>query len=141
MLTASVSRRFAIPADKLWDLIGDFGHMQKWTGGKPESCVQEGEGVGSLRRLTLVDGRVIVDCLEATAERSYTYSIVTSPLPYKSYRATMAAAAVGETTSDLTWTGEFEPLGLTDEEAIAATKGMYDYGISLMEKTIAKFGK
>ena len=31
MLTASVSRRFDIPADKLWDLIGDFGNMAKWT--------------------------------------------------------------------------------------------------------------
>ena len=141
MLTASVSRKFAIPADKLWDLIGDFGHMQKWTGGKPESCVQEGEGVGSLRRLTLADGRVIVDRLEATAERSYAYSIVTSPLPYKSYRATMAVAAIDETTSELTWTGEFEPLGLTDEEAIAATKAMYHYGVSLMEKSVARLGK
>ena len=138
MLRTSVSHRFAVPADKLWDLIGDFGNMQKWTGGKPESCVQEGEGVGSLRRLTLADGRVIVDRLEATAERSYTYSIVTSPLPYKSYRATMQVAAVDETTSELTWTGEFEPVGLTDDEAIAATKGMYHYGISLMEKSVLR---
>ena len=65
MLTASVVRRFNIAADQLWDLIGDFGHMQKWTGGSLESCVQEGEGVGSLRCLTLADGRVIVDRLEA----------------------------------------------------------------------------
>ena len=136
MLTASVSRRFAIPAEKLWDLIGDFGNMSKWTGAKPESCVQEGKGIGSLRRLTLADGRVIVDRLEAQAERSYTYSIVTSPLPYKSYRATMRVAAVDETTSELTWTGEFEPLGLTDDEAIATVKGMYHYGISLMEKSV-----
>ncbi len=111
MLTASVSRKFDIPVDGLWDLIGDFGNMAKWTGAKPESCVQEGQGIGSLRKLTLADGRVIVDRLEALGPRSYTYSIVTSPLPYESYRATMQVAAVDEASSELTWTGEFEPLG------------------------------
>lgn len=141
MLTASVSRRFDIPADRLWDLIGDFGNMAKWTGAKPESCVQEGQGIGSLRRLTLADGRVIVDRLEALGHRSYTYSIVTSPLPYKSYRATMLVSAVDQSASELTWTGEFEPVGLTDDEAIATTKGMYHYGISLMEKSVSRIGE
>ena len=141
MLTAGVTRKFAIPAGKLWDLIGDFGNMSKWTGAGPESCVQEGQGIGSLRRLTLADGRVIVDRLEAQAERSYTYSIVTSPLPYKTYRATMHVTAVDQATSELTWTGEFEPIGLSDDEAIATTKGMYHYGISLMEKSVSRLEK
>lgn len=137
MLHVTVTKKFDVSVEALWDHIGDFGNMSKWTGAKPESCVQEGEGVGSLRRLTLADGGVIIDRLEAQDDRSYTYSIVTSPLPYKSYRATMRVAPLDDQTSELTWSCDFEPKGLTDEEAIANTKNMYAYGIRLMEKTLA----
>ena len=36
------------------------------------------------------------------------------------------------------WSAEFEAKDLSDEEAIEATKSMYNYGISLMEGTIAR---
>ncbi len=138
MLIATVVHEFGIPAEELWELIGDFGNMEKWSGRGPGSCVQEGEGIGSFRTITLANGQEIVDRLEAVGDRSYTYSIVSSPLPFSSYRATMAVTAVNASVSELTWSGELEPKGLTDEEAIQAAEGMYHYGISLMEKTIAQ---
>jgi hypothetical protein len=138
VLNASVVREFGIPAEDLWELIGDFGNMAKWSGTGPESCVQDGEGIGSLRTITLANGQKIVDRLEASDDLRYTYSIVSSSLPFSSYRATMAVAPVGTSRSQLTWSGEFEPKGITDAEAIEATEGMYHYGISLMEKTIAR---
>ena len=49
-----------------------------------------------------------------------------------------AVASVGASRCELTWSGEFEPKGIGDDEAIEATKSMYRYGISLMEKTIAR---
>lgn len=131
---------FNLPVDELWALIGDFGDTGKWSGRPPEGCVQEGEGIGALRTLTLADGRVIVDRLEAQTPNSYSYSIVTSPLPYKSYRATMAVAPIDAASSRFTWTGEFEPQGISDEEAIAFTKGVYAMGIGLMQKTLAQRG-
>ncbi len=137
-MTASVVHEFGIPAEELWELIGDFGNMAKWSGRGPESCVQEGDGIGCLRTITLDNGQEIVDRLEAADDRSYTYSIVRSALPFSSYRATMAVTVVNASTSKLTWSGEFEPKGLTNEEAVEATKSMYHYGIRLMEKTIAR---
>lgn len=128
---------FDLPVDDLWALIGDFGDTGKWSGRPPEGCVQEGEGIGALRTLTLADGRVIVDRLEAQTANSYSYSIVTSPLPYKSYRATMAVASIDARSTRFTWTGEFEPLGMSDEEAIVFTRGVYAMGIGLMQKTLA----
>lgn len=128
---------FDLPVDELWALIGDFGDTGKWSGRPPEGCVQEGEGIGALRTLTLADGRKIVDRLEAQTANSYSYSIVTAPLPYKSYRATMAVAPIDAASSRFTWTGEFEPLGMSDEEAIVFTKNIYAMGIGLMQKTLA----
>ena len=137
MPTVTTEQVFELPVADLWALIGDFGDTGKWSGRPPEGCVQEGEGIGTLRTLTLADGRKIVDRLEAQTANSYSYSIVTSPLPYKSYRATMAVAPIDATSTRFTWTGEFEPLGMSDEEAIAFTKGVYAMGIGLMQKTLA----
>ncbi|HVK80185.1 MAG TPA: SRPBCC family protein [Verrucomicrobiae bacterium] len=131
---------FNLPMEDLWALIGDFGDTGKWSGRPPEGCVQEGEGIGALRTLTLADGRQVVDRLEAQTANSYSYSIVTSPLPYKSYRATMAVEPIDASSSRLIWAGEFEPLGLSDEEAIAFTKSIYAMGIGLMQKTLAARG-
>ena len=50
----------------------------------------------------------------------------------------MAVTAVNASASELTWSGELESKSLSDEEAIRAAEGMYHYGISLMEKTIAQ---
>ena len=82
MPVVTTEQVFDLPADELWALIGDFGDTGKWSGRPPEGCVQEGEGIGALRTLTLADGRKIVDRLEAQSANSYSYSIVTSPLPW-----------------------------------------------------------
>lgn len=127
---------FALPVDALWAILGDFGQTGKWSGRPPEACVQEGEGIGALRTLTIQDGRVIVDRLEAQDAYSYTYSVVSGPLPYASYRATMAVEPVDPEHARFRWTGEFEPLGITEEQAIEFTKNVYAAGIAMMRRTI-----
>ena len=136
MLTVTAEHVFALPIDELWAIIGDFGQTGKWTGRPPEACVQQGEGIGALRTLTLQDGREIVDRLEAQTDTSYSYSIVTASLPYKSYRATMSVEACDAGNTRFRWVGEFEPNGIGDDEAIAFTRSVYAMGIGLMRKTI-----
>jgi Polyketide cyclase / dehydrase and lipid transport len=136
MLTVEATQDFALPLDDLWDIIGDFGDTGRWSGRPPEACVQEGEGIGALRTLYIQDGREIVDRLEAQTDYSYSYSIVTSPLPYKSYRATMSVEPIDQGHSRFRWTGEFEPDGLSDADAIAFTQNVYNMGIAMMRRTI-----
>ena len=136
MLTVTAEHVFALPIVDLWAILGDFGQTGKWSGRPPEACVQEGGGIGALRTLTIADGRMIVDRLEAQGDHSYTYSVVSGPLPYKSYRATMAVEAVDATTTRFRWTGEFEPAGISDEQAITFTQNIYAMGIGLMRQTI-----
>ena len=92
MATAEIRHIFPLSADQFWDLIGDFGDTGKWSGRPPEACLRSGRGVGALRTLTLADGRQIVDRLEAQGDKFMTYSIVTSPFPVVSYKATMAVS-------------------------------------------------
>ena len=137
MTDAKVVHDFAISAEQLWELIGDFGDVEKWStsGG---SCEQEGEGIGSIRTLTMDDGRIIVDRLDDFGDQFYRYSIVESPLPFKEYQATMRVTSDGEDSCQLTWSSEFEPKGMSDAEAIAYIEGVYRWGISMMVESIHK---
>ena len=76
MATASVQHEFDLPVDLLWDLVGGFGNMSKWTGLPPDSCKADGEEVGALRTLLLPNGGTIIDRLDAKSEHSYSYSII-----------------------------------------------------------------
>jgi hypothetical protein len=138
MPTVVAEHVFALPVDELWAILGDFGQTGKWSGRPPEACVQEGEGIGALRTLTIQDGRVIVDRLEAQDARSYSYSVVSGLLPYKCYRATMAVEPIDAMHSRFSWTGEFEPDGITEEESIEFTENVYATGIAMMRRTIEK---
>lgn len=135
---AHLKHQFAIPVDALWAMIGDFGDVGKWSGRPPEACVQEGSGIGALRTLTLDDGRQVVDRLDAQGDGFYRYSIVTSPFPVTSYTATMSVAAVDAAISELTWRGEIEPDGISNETATEMFEGMYRYGVGLIERQIAR---
>jgi Polyketide cyclase / dehydrase and lipid transport len=138
MLTVSVTHVFAIPVDELWALIGDFSDVGKWTGRPREAYLPEGEGIGSLRTITLADGGKILDRLEAVGAYFYTYAIVHAPLPVSSYRATMAVAPVDPVSSQLTWSGTLEPIGMNETEATAFWQNIYRTGIGMIEKAIAR---
>jgi hypothetical protein len=140
MVTATITHIFPFAATQLWDTIGDFGDTGKWSGRPPEACVADGEGVGALRTLTIADGRVIVDRLEAKGERYYSYSIAMdagpAPLPVSSYRATMSVAPLTDDSCTFCWSGLIEPKGISDAEAVTLFEGIYRSGIAMMMKTL-----
>jgi hypothetical protein len=135
--TTRLEHIFSVSARDLWALIGDFGDTGKWSGRPPEACVQTGKGVGALRTLTLADGRQIIDRLDALGPMSYTYSIVESPLPVASYTATMAVSEIDLGTCRFSWSGEFEPSGISDEQAIALFDDVYRSGLAMIERALS----
>ena len=136
MAQGKVTHDFDVSADQLWELIGDFGDVEKWaTSG---TCVQEGEGVGALRTLTRGDGRVIVDRLEEVGDRSYSYSIVESPLPFNRYLAKMEVIPTSNERCRLIWSSEFEPKGMSEDKATEYINGVYHWGIGMMIEALEK---
>ncbi len=136
MPTVVAEHIFHLPVDDLWAILGDFGDTGRWSGRPKNACVQEGSGIGALRTLTIADGNRIVDRLEAQSDYSYSYSVVSGNLPWTTYFATMAVEPVDGKTSKFTWTGTFEPKGMTPERCIEFTKNVYAAGIALMKANI-----
>ena len=140
-MTASVQHEFDLPVAALWDLVGEFGNMSKWTGLPPETCISDGENVGALRTLTLQNGGTIIDRLDAKSEHSYSYSIINmeeAPLPFSSYKATLSVQKISDQRSQLNWGGEFTPDQLSEAETIAFAENMYKRGLDMMIRAAAK---
>jgi hypothetical protein len=120
-----------IPAapEAVWALVGDFGGLVKALGAPVEI---EGAGIGTLRTIK-VGSKVIVERLEELDDqaRRITYSILQAgPLPVRDYRATMQLAPSGAAATTLTWFSNFEPEGVSEDDAITAVRGIYEGGIA-----------
>ena len=116
MAKVSVTVDLALPADEVWALIGSFADLARWGTGIIGTAI-EGRGVGSVRTLSLAQGGVLKERLEAEdqSQRSYTYSIIEGSLPVTNYRSTLQVDAAGKKSSRVTWSSSFEPKPGTSE--------------------------
>jgi len=125
-------------ADAVWDLLGDFGGVTRYSKGI-ESCSVEGEGVGAVRTLCMPGGIQLQERLEAfdAAARRLQYAIIgDSPLPLSDYLSTIQVSEDGDDCT-IDWSSTFELEGVSEEQAQAMVEGIYRGGIAGIKKTLA----
>ncbi|KNX78044.1 XoxI [Pseudomonas sp. 250J] len=134
MANAQASLNTPHSPEHVWALIGGFDSLPDWLPFIPESLSSEG---GRVRSLKDPDGNSIVERLMAFDEqqRSYSYSILTSPFPVTGYLSTLRVKADGQ-GSRVEWFGEFTPVGVSDEEATALFTGIYEGGLQALAKSL-----
>ncbi|MFU2330562.1 SRPBCC family protein [Pseudomonas sp. NFX98] len=129
---ASASAFIDIPAsaDQVWQLIGGFNSLPDWLPFIPKSELSEG---GRVRSLQTADGGVIIERLQAFDDtaKTYSYSISQAPFPATDYLATIKVEAQGQ-GARVTWSGRFEPVGVSDEEVVALFTGIYQGGLEAL---------
>jgi|SRR5215831_10805077 len=88
---------------------------------------------GKTRTLSLKRGGTIVEALVKmdAAGRSYTYSIVSAPLPVANYTSTISVVADGA-GSTVTWAGKYDAKGASDADSKKAIDGVYDSGLKAL---------
>ncbi len=130
MATASATIEIPASADEVWQLIGGFNSLPDWLPFIPKSELSEG---GRVRNLQTADGAVIVERLEAfdNAGKTYSYSIEQAPFPATAYLATVRVEAQGQGTR-VTWSGRFEPVGVSEDEVVALFAGIYQGGLEAL---------
>lgn len=76
----TVSRDYSASADSVWELLGDFAGLASWLPGI-SACAVDRPGVGAIRQVSLMDGRMVKEELLAldNKARSYSYRIVEGP--------------------------------------------------------------
>jgi len=125
MAEVIVKGDFTVSADKLWDLVSDFGNV-RWIQGVTKHEL-EGEGPGMFRVFYVGDGPAVRERLETVdeARKTVTYTIPEGiPFPVTNYHATMTVSAVGS-GCQLEWKCGCEPDGVSEAEVSAIFEGMY----------------
>src|SRR5215475_6680940 len=129
-LESSAKATSKLSADALWAKIGDFCGISKWHPAV-EKCELSADG--KTRTLALKGGGTIVEALVKmdAAGRSYTYSILSGPLPVANYTSTISVAADGA-GSMVTWIGNYDAKGANDADAKKTIDGVYDSGLKAL---------
>ncbi len=121
------SKAFDVTADDMWERVGDFHRLQTWLQGiEKEEKIDD----GSKRRLTMRGGMQVVEQLLDQAERQYTYSIAEGPLPITNYVSTLRVRPAGEKACVVEWEAEFDPVGISDDQATSIVEAIYDSGLN-----------
>jgi hypothetical protein len=117
MTQASCKISIDIPADAIWQVIGDFSAACQYLVGVV-NCTVEGEGVGARRTLTSADGSTIVERLETLdgVAHRLSYALLTDT-PFRNCLTTMLVRELGRSRAELEWSASFEADGLPAEEA------------------------
>jgi len=130
MATASAFIDIPASADQVWQLIGGFNSLPDWLPFIPKSELSEG---GRVRSLQTADGAVVIERLQTfdNEGKTYSYSIEQAPFPATQYLATIKVEARGD-GARVTWSGRFEPVGVSDEEVVALFTGIYQGGLEAL---------
>ncbi len=135
MTKVSMSANLGVSADQLWDMIGGFHSLSDWHPAI-EKCDIEEDGKVTLRRLYLAGGGEIVERLEQSDddERSYSYSIVSSPLPLNNYKSTIRVIEGEGGNAKVEWSSEFDSAGVPDTDVTKIVEGIYSAGLDNLKK-------
>jgi len=120
------------PVDALWQKIGDFCGISAW---HPAVAKCELSADKKERTLTLKGGGTIVEHLVrwSDAAHSYTYRIVSGPLPVDHYVSTLRVAAdKSGSGSIISWRGHYLAKGASDADAKKAIDGIYESGLAAL---------
>ena len=136
MTKVSMSMNVGAEAKAVWDMIGGFNALPDWHPAIVRSEIEE-DAEGSVRTLHLAGGGKVVERLDKhdEEERSYSYSIVSSPLPVANYSATIRLKDSPDGDGCVVeWESDFEAQGAPEGDAVKAIQDVYTAGLDNLRK-------
>ncbi|MPY94578.1 MAG: SRPBCC family protein [Acidimicrobiia bacterium] len=128
MTSVTVQQQFDQPVEQVWAVVSDFGGIATYMKGV-ESCTTEGQGIGQDRSIAMGGGTVVERLTWLDHDQhDLSYTILSGPLPFSRYVATVRLSPDGVGTL-ATWEGNFEPAGVSEEEASKLARGIYTGGL------------
>jgi hypothetical protein len=124
---SSVTMTSSMSPDALWKKVGDFCGIANWHPAI-EKCVLSADG--KQRTLSVKGGGTVVEALEKwdDANRTYSYTILSGPLPVANYHSTISVGADPK-GSALKWMGKYDAKGASDADAKKTMDGVYEAGV------------
>ena len=129
--TLSRSVEVTASAAEVWAEIGAFCSVPDWHPAIA-TCTLDGD-TPPTRTLVTVDGQATFIELESARDDAmftYSYAILSGPLPLTDYVATISVTEIAGGGSTVTWSSHYTPLEGRDDDAAGALTGIYDSGLS-----------
>ncbi len=135
------------PADRTWEVVGDFNGLPKWHPAVESSTATQGSSQGSVRTLKLKGGGELIETLESinAAEKKFSYRLKDGgALPVSNYTSTLSVKPTADGGSTVEWRGAFyrkytnndPPPDQNDEAAVKAITGVYTSGLANLKKVL-----
>lgn len=132
MSKVSMKTSVDAPVAKVWQAAGGFNTLPSWHPAVEQSALEDG---GKRRRLKLVGGGEIVEeqLTRDEGQRSYSYSILSGPLPVANYRSTFTVREEKDGSATVEWSSDFEPVG-AETDAVETIQQVYRTGLENLRK-------
>src|ERR1700727_3053162 len=118
MAEVSTFEDVQLPADTVWNVIGDFAGIRKWAVLVQSGTVEDTPS-GKIRTLVMPENRVVKERLAMQSQYSYTYTMVDRP-EMADYRSTVAVIPLDAAHSRIELIMHLSPSeGQTDEDITA----------------------
>ena len=137
MPLTTVSDTIDAPPPVVWDVIGSFGGLKRWSRAV-SSCTTEGSGLGSFR-IVQIGEAVIRERLEAWNPEAWhiCYRPVSgSVMPVSNMVVSMKLTSLGDGKTKLDWTVDGEPT-IPAEKTIAILQSRYKARIAELKECVA----
>jgi hypothetical protein len=133
MPKVTLSAEIPASAMSVWNLIGGFNALPDW---HPAIARSELSEDGSKRTLQLVAGGSIIEQLKSSdEEHTYSYSMLETPLPVRSYTGAIAVKPNADGTScTVEWSGDFQAANVSENEAVRVIQGIYQVGLDNLSR-------
>lgn len=138
MYKQPITRKFALPAERVWDAIRGLGRLDVWF---PiiETCKIDGDGVGAVRSMTIVDGGGdIKDTIEEVDSDNWrlVYLRPESPFPVTFYRGTVEVYRSYDGHGVVSWTIDFESTPDDEDSVATLVRDAIGAGMAGMERDL-----
>jgi len=120
MVKVQIAERVNAPAAEVWRLFVSDRAEELVVSLFAEKLTMENTEAGLVRTTFLPDGAVVKERLDFLDEKNFVcrYTVIErGPLPYKSYRGGIRLEKDGENACVVNLHSEFEPLGMSDDDA------------------------
>ena len=129
MADVSISRRYEVPAEDMWERVGDPGALAAWHPGVETTELIDG---GTTRVNTVPGGGRLVEPILEQADREYTFRITESPLPLAEFVSTIQVRNDGEDACVVEWKATFQPSGMSEAEVADIVCGFFQAGLDAL---------
>jgi hypothetical protein len=122
-LESNVTVKSSLPPEVVWQKVGDFCGIKTWIPAVSD-CVVSPDG--KQRTVSLKGGGEVIERLDNwdDSKHSYSYSIVSGPLPVSDYHSTLSVLPDGK-GSEVNWRSTYQAKGTSDEKAQQLIDGIY----------------